>query len=241
MFYDQFDSFDIINELAPEELAGRMLAFIREANEGRFHLQDFAVPQQREELHNQRAAIETIMAEAWAWLEVQGLIIAEPGYNGNNGFKIITRRGRTLVLGVEFQTFRNSLLLPKENLHPRMRDEVWSAFVRAQFSVAVFLSMRAVETFVREVAGYGPDMHGVNLLRAAWHDEQGPLTDDNLEPAEKQAVSALFSGAYGYFRNPAAHRDVDIDTAEQAVEIILFANHLMRMTEAAHLRLQADE
>jgi hypothetical protein len=39
-------------------------------------------------------------------------------------------------------------MLPKEALHPQLADEVWMAFMRGEFDVAVFQSMKAVEVAV---------------------------------------------------------------------------------------------
>jgi len=47
--------------------------------------------------------------------------------------------------------------------------------------------MKAVEVAVREAGGLGADELGVNLMRKAFHIDNGPLTDMNAERGERQA------------------------------------------------------
>ena len=77
------------------------------------------------------------------------------------------------------------------------------------------------------------------MMREAFHREDGPLTDLSLETAEREAVGHLFAGAYGYFRNPNAHHDVPLNSAIEALEIVLLANHLLRIVDAAVARRPA--
>jgi hypothetical protein len=53
--------------------------------------------------------IERILAEGWAWLEAQGLVIAASGINGSHGWKIFSREGEKLAAGASFDEFRARL------------------------------------------------------------------------------------------------------------------------------------
>ena len=66
-------------------------------------------------------------------------------------------------------------------------------------------------------------------MRKAFHPQTGSLANTQSEEAEKQAMSDLFAGAIGLFKNPSSHRDIDSVSPEEAADIIRLANCLLRM------------
>lgn len=239
-FYDDFPDPETIFDLEPEELAAKILFYLRNDGARTHTFQNLTMPPERRDLWNQSQEIERYVIEGWSWLEAQGLLIPEPGINGTNGFRFLSRKAHALENEQNFQEFLRASNLPKETLHQRIRQRVWAAFVRGEFDTAVFQAMKAVEIYVREAAGFDRAQHGTAMMRAAFNVETGPLTDMSLEKAEREAVGHLFAGAYGYFRNPNAHHDVPLDSPVEAMEIVLLANHLLRIVDAAVGRLAAE-
>lgn len=119
--------------------------------------------------------------------------------------------------------------LPIDVLHPRLCPEVHTLLTRGEYETAIFHAFREVEIAVREAAGRGPNDVGVSLMRDAFHSSRGPLADPSLPEAEREAMAHLFAGAMGLFKNPRSHRRATISDPLEAVELVLLANHLLRI------------
>ena len=149
----------------------------------------------------------------------------------------VTRRGKSIETPDDLAAYRKANLLPKHQLHPIIAQKVWALFLRGEYDTAVFQGFKEVEIAVSKVRQYAVTDHeaplkrGVDLMRQAFNSETGYLTDQDQQEAEKRAISDLFAGAIGYYRNPFAHRNINV-TAKEAAEIIIFASHLLRVVES---------
>lgn len=143
-----------------------------------------------------------------------------------------TRNTEKTVLDNGMNTLKADSLLKLE-LHPVIAQKVLPIFERGIYGPAVFEAFKNIEIAVREAGGYEENDRGTDLMRKAFHVDTGNLTDRNQHRAEKQAMSDLFAGAIGSYKNPGSHRDVEI-TAEEATEVIIVASHLLRIVDSCN-------
>jgi uncharacterized protein (TIGR02391 family) len=129
--------------------------------------------------------------------------------------------------------------LVKDALYPAIRDDVWSLYHREKFDTAIFEAMKAVEVAVRAAAQKPNTLLGVKLMQEAFSPapNPGPLTDASQDGGEQVARMSLFAGAVGSYKNPQSHRHVAIDDPDEAAEIIMLANHLLRIVDARRLAI----
>lgn len=233
---EKIPDIDVLIALAPEELGYEVLQLARENDQhGHFHPSSFEAQGAGHRYPDlRRAEAEIALGEALAWLTVNILIMPMPGINGQNGHQIITRRGRSALQREAFDRYRAAAAFPKSLLHPSIADRVWLSLARGEYDTAVFQAFRAVEESVRAAGGFKPDDLGTDLMRRAFNPQTGPLADRNPEaPAgEKEALSSLFAGAIGSYKNPHSHRNVAIVDATEAQEMVLLASHLLRIVDA---------
>lgn len=229
---------DVLLALEPEELGAKMPFLLRQrVGHGPFNVQNmeselqgsWTSSGQPAPYPNRQKEVGLAVAEAWAWLQAQGLIVPDVGINGSNGGRRLSRRANRFEDEAEFTRYAIARHLPKEALHPRIAQKVWMAFMRGEFDVAVFQAMKAVEVAVR-AATHKTEL-GVKLMRSAFNPENGPLTDMTVDSGERIARMELFAGAIGSYKNPHSHRDVPLDDPAEATEVILLANHLLRIVE----------
>jgi hypothetical protein len=82
--------------------------------------------------------IEFAVEEAWAWLEVNLLLIPTPGGNGQNGWRTFSRSAAGLSRHDDFKSFVNAAAFPKTLLHNSISDRVWVELASGHYDVAAF-------------------------------------------------------------------------------------------------------
>jgi uncharacterized protein (TIGR02391 family) len=178
-----------------------------------------------------RRDLELVIAEAWSWLEHEGLIVRLPDSSVSPWF-VRTRRGKSLKTRADVESYRQATLLPKDLLHPIISERAWAPFFRGDYDVAVFQAFKSVEVAVREVGKFSNEDFGVPLMRKAFNPRKGPLTDEDksVGEGERQALCELFAGAIGHAKNPQSHRDKPVKI-EEAAQLLLFASYLMTVVD----------
>ncbi len=228
---------DTVLDMDPEEIAPMLLKFLNsETGRNYLHLNGLISSDHLkgrgnfEDVENQKIdQLSEHLAVTWNYLKAGGFIVER---GDNTAWHKVTKRGRKAAEEENFQkVFKSARILPKELLHPTIRQKCWPDFVRGEYDAAVFKAFKEVEVAVRDTGGFQPADIGVSLMRAAFQESTGKLVDPNAPASEQQALSHLFAGAIGSYKNPSSHRHVPI-SPEEAAEMIVLASHLLKIVDS---------
>src|SRR4051794_27524307 len=97
--------------LTPEELGLKML-FLLKGKRGTFHIGNMqkdlwgqSNPNAPQYPRQQAREINLAVAEAWAWLHTEGLVVEDPD-NGQYGWHQLSRRALRMETGADFTSFK---------------------------------------------------------------------------------------------------------------------------------------
>lgn len=219
-------------EMEPEELAPFILRHLKTLPENSINRHNYSLPNDRvlhEEL-GQRGYTDYLkrVMEAWMWLEREGFLAPRPGNDGS--WMFVTRKGEAMDTG-DLDAYRHSSLFPTY-LDPILIRTVRPLFARGDYDTAVFRAFKEVETRVRKKGGYTSDDYGIDLMRKAF-GPTGVLADKEAPKAEQDRTRELFVGAIGRFKNPSSHRDIKFEDPLEVIDMLSFANQLLRMVGRA--------
>jgi uncharacterized protein (TIGR02391 family) len=231
-----FPPLEVALKLEPEELAIPLLECLCRIEEsgdrsGSLNRYNFTLDSNLRDYckSGQYFDIATAITEAWMWLEREGLIAPKP--DQNRDWIFVTRRGREFRKMGDPKRFKTAKFLPHEVLDPQLVAKAGPPFLRGEYDSAVFEAFKEVEIRVRMLSGADKADIGVSLMRKAFRPETGILTDKTQLQSEQQAISDLFAGAIGLFKNPSSHRDVNFDDPIEVSDLIMFADKLIRIAE----------
>jgi uncharacterized protein (TIGR02391 family) len=224
-------------ELPVDDLALRLLHLVDEGGQTHLLSRHEATWVGSWENHpgGEGAAFLHAIAEAWDWLASRLLVARRPGDKGE--FAFITRRGERVLAAKDGPALLRAEERIDVDLHPIVATRVRRQFLLGEYELAALAAMSEVEIRVRKLAKAGDGDIGVPLTQSAFKDG-GPLADPKLEPGERKATMALFSGALGVFKNPSSHRQVEYDDPTLAAEVVLLADLLLRILDRTERRLK---
>lgn len=175
------------------------------------------------------------LSDAWSWLVANGLIGPSRSTIGPEWYRVTARGQEVIAEGTTTRLLADQRL--PDDLHEKLRD-ARRYFRNGDAETAVFEAMKQVEVRLRELSKAPAAEIGAQLARKALNPQGGPLADQNLDQGEKQALSDLFAGALGAFKNPTSHRVVDFEEPARAADAILLAELLMLILDDAEKRLK---
>jgi uncharacterized protein (TIGR02391 family) len=177
-----------------------------------------------------RDRVSELLMAAWVWLEREGLLLPAPGHQDRD-WVFVSQRGRALISKENFDAYRYGSMFPRKVLHPAIASNTYGLFLRGHYDTVVFEAFRAVEVAVRGAGGFPATILGTDLMRKEFAVNSGPLTDSTSVVSEQEAMSNLFAGAIGLFKNPTSHRTGAISKPEDAVALVMLADYLLRVVE----------
>ena len=142
------------------------------------------------------------------------------------GFRFLEREFNRVI--------KKYALLPKTYVHPKIAKKSFSLLENGEFESAVFQAFKIIETSIREKIGAEAEEIGAKLIRKAFHSENGLLTDYKLPKAEREAFANYIAGAFGYYKNPCSHRDIEMGFIS-AFDRIVVASDLLKIIDKAKI------
>lgn len=142
------------------------------------------------------------------------------------GFRFLEREFNRVI--------KEYTLLPKTYVHPKVIKKSFSLLENGEFESAVLQAFKIIETKIREKIDADAKDIGVKLIRKAFNPENGKLADLELPKAEREAFANYIAGAFGYYKNPCSHRDVEMDFIS-AFDRIVVASDLLKIIDKAKI------
>jgi uncharacterized protein (TIGR02391 family) len=164
--------------------------------------------------------------EAYQWLKNVGLLAPAPSQPRD--FDILTRRARALDEAglVEFRAARLSAY---EMLDQQLIDKAWTIYLQGAYDIAIGYAFKLVEVRMRERGGFSNNDMGERLAKKFF--EKFPSEAPRKTEKGLPSVVQLFVGALDRYRNSAVHERPTITEPQEAMEILLLANHCLRVVE----------
>ncbi len=179
------------------------------------------------------SAVEKLVNRAWKRLENADLIEEPDSYNGKNGFRVISSKGRAVNTEAKLAAAKGRSQFTRDLFHTLLPEASWNAFNAGDYDTAVFEAFKGVEIAVRKKGDFAETDYGSALMAKAFSQTTGTLTDKAALPGRQAARCDVFKGAFGEFRNAKAHSAPVISDALIAVEQMMVACALLRIVDRA--------
>lgn len=121
---------------------------------------------------------------------------------------------------------------------PEIEQVSRDLFVSGHYSLAVQEAYKAVEKYIEQKVGPSP-VSGTQLMEVAFSPSAPKLhwseRSTISEQDEQKGYQRLYSGAMLGIRNPVTHEFNWVEDADVALELLVFAQHLLRKAKLAQV------
>ena len=144
-----------------------------------------------------------------------------------NGFRFLEKEFNRVI--------REYTLIPTTYVHPQIIEKSFALLQNGEFESAVLQAFKTIETNIREKIGAEPEEVGIKLIRRAFNPENGELTNYKLPKSERESFANYIAGAFGYYKNPCSHRDIEMDFIS-AFDRIVVASDLLKVIDKSEFK-----
>jgi uncharacterized protein (TIGR02391 family) len=129
-------------------------------------------------------------------------------------------------------------------IEPEIESVSRDLFASGHYSLAIQEAYKAVEKYIEDKAGPSK-ISGTQLMEAVFSPNSPILywTERRTisEQDEQKGYQRLYAGAMLGIRNPVAHEFNWVDDPDLALELLVFAQHLLRKAKSAQLATQSTK
>jgi len=143
-------------------------------------------------------------------------------YPTKNGFRFPEREFNRVI--------REYTIMPQTYVHQEIVRRCFPLLEAKQYESAVLQAFKCLETTIRKGISAEPEEIGTKLIRKAFNPDNGKLTNYDLPYSEREAFSNYIAGAFGYYKNPCSHRDIELDFVSTFDRIVV-ASDLLKTIE----------
>lgn len=147
-------------------------------------------------------------------------------YPTKTGFRFLESKFRRVI--------HNYALMPETYVHPKIVEKCFSLLNNEEYDSAIIQAFKAIETTIRERINAPNDLFGIRLIKKAYNQDNGILTDYTIPKSERDAFCKYITGAFSYYRNPSSHRDIEFDFIA-AFEKIVVASDLLKIIDESNI------
>ena len=146
--------------------------------------------------------------------------------------EVLSVAGATIVDGTRFRQSQFDLLVTDGGLRQTCRN----LFVDGHHAEAVRKAYTYIDNQVRDKSGQ-VEKYGADLMHAVFSANKPLLKVNDLQTRsdwdEQKGYMEMLAGAMIGIRNPRSHEYDFVDRPEEALELLVMANHFMRMLNKA--------